>query len=132
MNVPIRAVAVPTVLLLICGCGQQPRIDISPVIENGQVVFNVPFSGINGLLSFGVNDGNDTLWAVSTSYEKGHKIVYGALPNGGNMAAKQTFPPQGSAIPDIRGKKVTAWVVYQYDSGFAACSGSFEKIVDIP
>ncbi len=119
-------------ILLISGCGQHPRIDITPAIENGRVVFDVPFSGTNGLLGFGVSDGSKTLCAVSTSYEKGHKIVYGVLPTDGNMPAKQTFPPLGDALPDIRGKTVTVWVEFQSDSGLSACCSSFEKVVAIP
>ena len=132
MRSTARIFFVLTVLLLITGCGQHPVIDVLPEIEKNKVVFNVPFSGINGLLNFRVTDGHKTLWAVNTSYEKGHKFVYGVIPTSGNMTAKQTFPAQGDAILDIRGRKVTVWIEYQYDSGFAACSRSFKKIVDIP
>ena len=128
----MRITTVVIALLLISGCGQHPRVDVSPAIENGQVVFSIPFSGINGILGFEVNDGNETLWAVNTSYDKGHKIIYGVLPTGGNMTANQTFPPDGKAPLDIRGKTVTVSVTYQYDSGFTACSGMFEKSMAIP
>jgi hypothetical protein len=77
-------------------------------------------------------EGEKTLWSVSMSYEKGHRIVYGVLPTGGNMAAKQSTPANGAAPPDIRGKTVNVRVSYQYDSGFAACSGSIQRTVVIP
>jgi hypothetical protein len=119
-------------LLSLSGCGQNPRVDVSAAIENGQVVFNISHSGINGILGVGVKDGDKTLWAVSTSYEKGHKITYGLLPTGGNMTAMQTIPEQGEGPPDIRGKTVTVSISYQYDRPFAPCSGSAEKALVIP
>jgi hypothetical protein len=128
----MRVAVAVVVLLLISGCGQHPRIDISPTVEGGQVVFHVPFSGVNGLLKFAVKDGETMLWDVTMSYDKGHKIVYGVLPTGGNMPAKQVFPPPGQAPRDIRGRTVTVCVEYQYDDGFSACCRSFKKVVEVP
>lgn len=119
-------------VLLGSGCGQHPRIDVSVGIENGQVVFNVPFGDMNGLLDFAVCEGKKTVWAVSLPYERGHRIVYGLIPTGGNTVAKQTLPPVGEPLPDIRGKTITVCVGYQYDSGFAPCTGHFEKVVAVP
>jgi hypothetical protein len=118
--------------LVLGGCGQNPRLDVTPRIENGRIVFNVLASGMNGLLGFAVIEGTNTLWEVSTSYEKGSRIVYGVLPTGGNMRAKQVFPPPGVVPPHIGGKTVTVRVEYQYDDGFAACMGHFEKSMQIP
>jgi hypothetical protein len=132
MKTVIRAILCLPLFLLLGGCGQNPRIDISPGIENGRVVFNLATSGMNGLVSFAVMEGTNTLWEVSTSYEKGTRIVYGVLPTGGNMAAKQVFPPRSVAPAYIAGKRVTVRVGYQYDHDFSACSGSFEKSMQIP
>jgi hypothetical protein len=118
--------------VLLTGCGQSPRIDVTPGIQSGRVVFNIAASGINGLLGFAVMDGTNTLWEISTSYEKGSKIVYGVLPTGVNMAAKQVFPPRGVVPTAIGGNTVTVRVDYQYDRGFAPGVGHFEKSMPIP
>jgi hypothetical protein len=109
-----------------------PRINVYPAVENGKVVFEIPHSGINGLLAFKVQEGGRTVWEITTAYEKGHQITYGVLPAGGNMAARQVVPPPGKLPPDIRGKRVTVSVEYQYDYGFAPCCDSFGTAVDIP
>jgi hypothetical protein len=129
-------------LLLLCLVGASgffaiwlfrgPRINVYPAIENGKVVFEIPYTGINGLLGFKVEEGERTVWAIKTSYERGHEITYGVLPTGGKMVAHQIVPPSGERLPDIRGKRVTVSVEYQYDSGFAACSDSFSTPLDIP
>jgi hypothetical protein len=119
------------VMLIIAGCGQKPHVDVSAKIENNQVVFNIPSSGINGILSFGVKDFNETLWSINTSYEKGNSIIYGVIPSGGKAVAKQSFPLDGKTPIDIRGKNVTVWVEYQYDSGLSPCVGTFEKNLTI-
>ena len=118
--------------LFLGGCGQNPRIDVTPGVENGRVVFRIVARGMNGLLGFTVMEGTDTLWKVDTSYEKGTKIVYGVLPTGGNMAARQVFPSPGVVPTAIDGKQVTVRVDYQYDGGFTACLGYFAKSVQIP
>ena len=118
--------------VLLPGCGQSPRIDVTPGIQSGRVVFNIAASGMNGLLGFAVMDGTNTLWEISTSYEKGTKIVYGVLPTGGNMAAKQVFPPSRAIPATILGKLVTVIVDYQYDYASAPSVGHFEKSVQIP
>lgn len=120
------------VVSLFVGCGQLPRIDVSPVVENERIVFDVQHSGINGILGFRVeDDAGELLWDVRTSYEKGRKITYGVLPPGGNRSARQEFPPQGQPPPDIRGKTVTVCVEYQYDSP-APSSGTVRKTIRIP
>ena len=118
--------------LFLSGCGQNPRIDVTPGVENGRVFFHIVASGMNGLLGFTVMDGTNRLWEVDTSYEKGTKIVYGILPTGGNMAARQIFPPPGVVPTAIDGKQVTVRVDYQYDSKFTPCVGHFAKSVQIP
>lgn len=128
---------VPTFLwlllaLVLSGCGQNPRVDVTPGIENGRVVFNITARDINGLDGFAVMEGTNTLWEVRTSYDKGTKVVYGVLPAGGNMAAKQVFPPRGVVPKAIGGKTVTVRLGYQYDHGLAACEGDFEKSMQIP
>jgi hypothetical protein len=128
---------VPTLLwlalsLLLSGCGQNPRIDVTPGIENGRVVFSIAARGMNGLLGFAVMDGTNTLWEVSTSYEQGTRIVYGVLPTGGNMAARQVVPATGVLAAPIGGMVVTVRLDYQYDAGFAPRVGHFEKSMQIP
>ena len=51
---------------------------------------------------------------------------------GGNMAAKQVFPPRGVAPAYIGGKRVTVRVGTQDNHDFSACSGRFEKCMQIP
>src|SRR6516162_9142792 len=107
MRKSIKLMSVGAWVLLLFGCGQNPRIDVVPEIENGRVVFKVPHSGINGILSFRVMEGDKDVWIVLPHYETGHRIVYGELPTGGNMPAEQTVPAPGQPLPDIRGKSVT-------------------------
>jgi hypothetical protein len=118
--------------LILSGCGQNPRIDVTPGLENGRVMFNIAATGINGLVRFAVMDGTNRLWEVSTSYEQGTRIIYGVLPTGGNMAARQVVPPSGVVPAPIGGMVVTVRADYQYDDGFAPCVGHFEKSVLIP
>src|SRR5436305_5472892 len=113
----------PLLALILGGCGQNPRIDITPGFENGRVVFRIATRDMNGLLGFAVMDGTNTLWEVRTSYDKGTNIVYGLTPTGGNMAATQVFPPRGVVPTPIGGKTVTVRVDYQYDHDCAACDG---------
>jgi hypothetical protein len=118
--------------MFLSGCGQNPRIDITPGLESGHVVFNVAATGMNGLLRFAVMGGTNALCEVDTSYDRSTKVVYGVLPTNGNMAARQVFPPPGVTPASIRGKMVTLRVDYQYDHGFAPCVGHFEKSVQVP
>jgi len=83
-------------------------------------------------LSVRVMEGDKDVWVVVTHYETGHRIVYGELPMNGNRPAEQTVPASGQQLPDIRGKSVTVRIAYQFDSGFAASSGHFEKPLVIP
>lgn len=108
-------------------------MDVTARVDNGDVVFDIPWSDANGLLGFAVaeEDGN-RLWEVRLPYEKGHQIVYGELPTGGNMKATQVIPADGSSPPDIKNQKVRIWVEYQYDYKLSAISGSFEKTLQIP
>ena len=116
------------------GCGQRPRLDvITSVDEKGRVVFEVPRSDVNGLLSLKVADeSGKLLWEVDMSYEKGTQITYGILPTGGNMTARQIVPADGAAPPDIRGRRVHIHVEYQYDEFMAPSAGHFEKFIDVP
>src|SRR5579862_3856517 len=83
------------------------RFDVSSAIEDGRVVFKLKYSRmVNGVLRFRVSNDYDTFWDLSTSYEKGNQIVYGVLPTGGNMPARQLVPPVGVPLPDIRGRTV--------------------------
>lgn len=118
--------------VVLSGCGQHPRIDVAASIEDEKVVINVSFTQINGISALIVSEGEKTLWSVTTSYENGHKFVYGEVPKGGNMPAQQTNPPVGEHAPNIRGKTVTVSVVYQYDSGFSAMTGTFRKSIRVP
>ena len=113
--------------LVLSGCGQHPRIEVTPGIESGRVVFRIAGRDIDGLLGFTVLDGTNKLWEVNTSYVKGRKIIYGVLPTG-NMAPSQVFPAPGVAPTSIGGKTVTVRVDYVYDRGLAA----FEKSIQIP
>jgi hypothetical protein len=117
-----------------CGCGQRPRLHVVPSLDAGsRVVFDMPRTDVNGLLEFRVEDeAGKALWHVHMSYEKGHRITYGVLPTGGNMTARQEVPTDGSAPPDIRGRRVQVRVTYQYDEFAAASAGHFEKTVDVP
>jgi hypothetical protein len=115
-------------------CGQSPRLDVSASIdEGGRVVFDVPRRGVNGLLGFRVEDeAGKVLWDVSMSYEQGRRITFGVLPTEGNMKARQIVPADGSAPPDIRGRRVRVRVGYQYDELTAASAASFEKTIQVP
>jgi hypothetical protein len=127
-----RSISCTLLFLLFGGCGQHPHIDVTSGIENGRVVFDLTTSDINGLLGFVVMEGTNTIWEISTSYEKGTRIVYGVLPNGGNMAARQVFPSAGGVPASVDGKVVTVRVDYQYDNDGSACMGHFEKSMRIP
>ncbi len=118
--------------VLLTGCGQNPRIDVTPEIQGGRTVFNIAASGINSILGFAVMDGTRVLWEIDLSSEKATTIVYGVLPTGGRMAAEQKFPSFPAVPPPIDGKFITVRVDYQYDSNFAACMGQFEKTMQIP
>jgi hypothetical protein len=122
-----------TPFVFLSGCSQVPRIDVVPVVENQRVVFDIPHSGVNGILGFEVEDeSGKPLWVVKTSYEKGRKFIYGVLPTGGNMEAQQEFPPANRLPAEVRGKTVTVLVTYQYDSHMAPCSGTYRKTVRVP
>ncbi len=127
--VTLCAIALSTIFI---GCGQIPRLDVKPALQNGRVVFDVPHRGINGILGFRVQDeAGNPLWAVTTSYEAGHRIVYGVVPPGNNMAARQEFPADNQPPADIRGKTVKVLVNYQFDR-MVPLGGTFEKTVKIP
>ena len=131
MKAIIPAVCGLTLILIGGGCGQNPRINVRPGFEDGRVVFNITAKGINGLLGFAVMEGTNTLWEITTSYERGTKIVYGELPTGGNMGAKQMVPPLGILPPPIQGMAVTVRVDYQYDDWYPL-QGHFQKSMQIP
>lgn len=120
-------------LATLSGCSQFPRVDVQPRVENQRIVFDVPYSGINGILGFRVEDeSGNPLWVIDTAYEKGRKIVYGELPTGGNMEAKQEFPLDNQPPAEIRGKTVTVKVTYQYDRNISACSDTYSKKIQVP
>jgi hypothetical protein len=101
-------------------------------VEGDKVIFNVPHSGVNGLLGFRVDDeAGQVLWDVRLAYEEGHRFTYGVLPTGGNMPAKQKYPDSDRPPVDIRGKTVIVSIQYQYDSP-APSAGTFKKTVRIP
>lgn len=122
------------IALSACGCGQRPRLDVVPSIDDGgHVVFDIPRTDVNGLLGFRIEDETGkALWHVRMSYDKGSRITYGVLPTGGNMAAQQEVPTDGSPPPEIRGRRVRVKVDYQYDEFAAASVDEFEKTVDVP
>jgi hypothetical protein len=114
--------------LFLCGCGQSPRIDVTARIEDGEVVFDIPHTGINGLLRFIVKDEEGkSLWSVDLTYETGHKIMYGEVPKGG----KQQLPADGTRPPRIGGRAVVVIVKYQYDDQVPSAD-SFSKTIHIP
>lgn len=117
-----------------CGCGQNPKIDVTARVENGKLVFDVPHSDINGLLHFRVsNVTGKHLWSITMAYEQGKTITYGELPTGGNNTAQQLVPYDGvSAPPEIWGRPVSVVVGYQYDEFMAASMGDFLKDLNIP
>jgi hypothetical protein len=105
---------------------------VQVAVEDWRVVFDVPRTDVNGLLGFRVEDETGTvLWQVETSYDQGRRITYGALPTGGNMAARQVVPADGAAPPDIRGRRVRVRVKYQFDDP-APSAADFEKTVEVP
>ena len=118
--------AIPAILL--GGCGQSPRVDVSAKFEDGEVVFDISHREVNGLLNFKVKDDQGrVLWGLELNYEKGHKIVYGRVPNTG----RQNSPPPPAKPPEIRGQTVTVEVHYQYDD-WAPSAGTFTKLLQIP
>lgn len=125
------------VLMILCGCGQHPKIDVTANVENGKVVFDIPYSDINGLLGFAVTDeAGKAYWIMSLPYVKANQIVYGEFPPvddyRSTSSIHQTSPAEGQEFLDIRGKEVNVEVQYQYDEPFAACVGSFKKRIVIP
>lgn len=131
----VRTIAlIAAQLALLCGCSNIPTVDVLPVVENGQVVFDISHSGIvNGILGLRVEDESGApLWVVKMSYEKGRTITYGVLPTGGNMTAKQEFPPEDRAPAEICGRTVRVTVEYQYDSKMTPFSSKFSKTVTVP
>jgi hypothetical protein len=114
------------------GCGQRPRLDVTPTLEDGRVVFNVPFSDVNGILRFTVEDElGKLLWDVDTPYYKGHTITFGVPPRRGDRVARQEFPPDGQPPPDIRGKTVRVSIEVQYDSPIPS-TRTFKRTVQVP
>ena len=110
---------------------QDPRIEVTPGIESGRIVFRIAGRDIDGLLGFTVLDGTNKLWEVNTSYVKGRKIIYGVLPNG-DMAPSQIFPAPGVAPASIGGKTVTVRVDYQDHRGLGRLlQCHFEKSTQI-
>ena len=129
----LRIILGLAVVICVSGCGQRPRIDVSVSIDDGRVAFDIPRRDVNGLLSFRVEDLNGkVLWQINVSYELGQRIIYGVLPTGGNMDAKQVIPSDGKAPPDIRGHSVRVIVEYQYDELMAPSAADFEKTVQVP
>jgi hypothetical protein len=115
-------------LTAVPGCGQRPKVDVTAGVENDQIVFNIAYSDVNGILGFGVEDTSGTpLWKVDLNYFKGHKITYGKTPKGD----KQQLPENGAAPPSIRGNKVRVIVQVQYDD-WVPSARHFSKVLDIP
>ena len=108
---------------------QGPRIDVVPFVEGNRVVFDIPRSGINGLLGIIVEDeAGHILWKVNLKYYNGRQITYGEMPRG----SKQVIPADGSTPPDIRGRRVQIQVEYQYDEFMAPSAACFVKSVQVP
>ena len=114
------------------GCEQSPKMDVKPVIENGQVVFEVPHKGIISIHVFRIEDEDGKpLWDLHTTY-KGHRIIYGVAPASGSMRAQQKVPPEGEIPVPIRGRTVIVTVVYEYDENMTPSAGTYRKTVQIP
>jgi hypothetical protein len=93
------------------------------------VVFEVPHTDLNGLLRFRVDDeGGAVLWQIDLSSEQGRRITYGLVPTSG----KQLVPANGTAPPDIRGRRVQVRVKYQYDEFTAPSAAEFKKTIQVP
>ena len=116
------------------GCGHS--IDVTAAVEGGKVVFHVPHSRINGLLSFRVEDeAGDLLWHAKLDYEKRDRIIYGPVlvkdHNEAYMWAKQEWPGAFQPPPDIRGKVVRVIIDYQYDT-LTPNAGQYVTTVKVP
>ena len=106
-----------------------PWVDVRVHLNEQQIVFDITHVGIDGILGFGVeNSEGRVIWAINLSYEKGHRIVYGSLPTGGNRLGRQVVPAEGQP-EDIHGKHVTVWMLYAHDGVMAT---EFRKTIDIP
>jgi hypothetical protein len=120
---------------IISGCGEEPKVDVTPTVQDDRVVFAIQVmeGEIDGLVGFEVQDEDGkTLWDVHLSCEKGNQITYGVLPTNEYMPARQEIPSEGEAPPDIRGKTVTVTVEYMYVYDLARCSSRIVKKVAIP
>lgn len=110
----------------VSGCGQRPRLDVQVAVEGGRVVFDVPRTDVRGLLGLR-DEAGAVFWQVKMDYYRGRHITYGRA----NIDAHQIIPADGSAPPDIRGRRVRVRVKYQYDDP-APSAAEFEKTVDVP
>jgi len=122
---------VSTVLL---GCAQIPRVDVTPKVQNGAVVFDIPQSGINSIFAFEVKDeAGQTVWKIDllAKVDTLNSITYGVVPTGKDIRASQVVPSDNLPAPDIRGKTVKVTITYQYDA-WAACEGSVSRTVHVP
>jgi len=129
-----RLTLISLVMIAFCGpgCGQRPKLDVKARLSDDRIVFDIPASGINDVHVFEVDDESRMpIWRVSLHGHEYKCIEFGALPKGGLSEARQTFPPEGNAPANIRGKTVLVRIQYQYDSPVPSL-GTFEKIVQVP
>jgi hypothetical protein len=123
----IAAITGGAVLLLLAGCAQVPKVDVTPTVKDDRVVFAIQVTEgeIDGVHGFEVQDENGrTLWDVN--------LTYGVLPTDGNMPAEQKFPPNDEAPPDIRGKTVKVILLYGYQHNLTLPLGMEFKTLQIP
>src|SRR5437879_10090153 len=95
-------VTVAFITLSLAGCGQRPRVDVNATIEDGHVVFDVPHSGLNEIMSVRIQEqgGGELIWHLSLGSQNAHKgslkVTYGVVPPRETqleIPPSQIFPP---------------------------------------
>jgi hypothetical protein len=140
LSAPAVIAAFALISLSLAGCGQRPRVDVSATIEDGRVVFDVPHSGMNEIMSIRVKEQNgELIWHLSLGSQNWHKealkVTYGVVPpreTDLEIPPSQIFPSDNTPPRNIRGETLNVLIEYQYDSGLAACAGSFSKTLKVP
>src|SRR6516225_4573552 len=72
-----RLLCVSFALMSCCGCEVKPKIDVSPRVAGGRIIFDVSATGINSVLDFRVHDTSGGLiWAISLHGQRFKSIEY--------------------------------------------------------